>query len=451
MRFLIALLLISCLPAKTIRVCSYNVALAQSSEGRLAALLRGGASSSAKRVAEVVQLIQPDVLLLNEFDYDANGTGMTRMNDLYFNVSQKGLDPQNYPHRYAAISNTGIHSGFDLDNDGEVDDSPGDQSYGGDAFGFGEFPGKFAMAVFSKYPIDLEAVRTFEEVLWKDIPGALLPPDPEDSDNDGDLTSFYTEEDLGVFRISSKSHWDLPIQVLGTTFHFLVSHPTPPVFDGAEDRNGRRNHDEIRLWADYLTPGAAEYLGGGLAADARFVVAGDQNADPTRGDSIDGAINQLLEHPRVAGDFVPERTGAVTPSNRFDTATFRLRVDYVLPSKAGFSIEGGAVFWPTGNQDGANAVTVSDHRPVYLDLKLVPLIDEAVRDLKVEAAGDDFRISWSIGEGISYRLERTDTLSDSSWDPLGEVEIVIEGDRASALVPGSDSIDFYRVAASYPD
>ena len=39
------------------------------------------------------------------------------------------------------------------------------------------------------------------------------------------------------------------------TVHVLASHPTPPTFDGAEDRNGRRNHDEIRFWADYVSPG----------------------------------------------------------------------------------------------------------------------------------------------------------------------------------------------------
>ena len=433
----IFLFLIPLLPAKTIRVCSYNVALAQTSEGRLAALLRGGGNTSAKRVAEVVQIIQPDVLLLNEFDYDRFGTGVTRMNDLYFKVSQNGRTSQDYPYRYAAISNTGIHSGFDLDNDGVVDDTPGDESYGGDAFGFGEFPGKFAMAVFSKYPIDEEAVRTFEEVLWKEMPGNLIPP------------GYYSTAEQEVFRISSKSHWDVPIKVMGTTFHFLVSHPTPPVFDGPEDRNGRRNHDEIRLWADYLTPGAAEYLGGGLAPGARFVVAGDQNADPTRGDSVNAAINQLLDHPRVAGDFVPERTGAVTASNRLDTATFNLRVDYVLPSQAGFAIEDGAVFWPTGGQDGANLVTVSDHRPVYLDLKLVPLIDEAVRELKVVAEGDFYRISWDTGEGVSYGLEKSSDLSEDSWEALPGIEIIAGEGQASALVSPGGATEFYRVMAYY--
>ena len=142
MRLAFLFFLLPLLQAKTIRVATYNVALSQSGEGRLAALLRTGTNASAKRVAEVVQIVKPDVLLLNEFDYDANGTGATRMNDRFLNVSQNGRAAQNYPHRYVAISNTGIHSGFDLDNNGVIDSTPGDQNYGGDAFGFGEFPGK---------------------------------------------------------------------------------------------------------------------------------------------------------------------------------------------------------------------------------------------------------------------------------------------------------------------
>ena len=252
MRFLFLLLLTQILPAQQIRVVTYNAAFDLAAERELAASLRDGTNFHARRVAEIVQIIQPDVLLLNEFDYDAAGTGATRLNDKFFNVSQgAGRIAQNYPYRYVAISNTGIHTGLDLDNNSGVNDTPGNEIYGGDCLGYGEFPGKYAMAVFSKFPIDLASVRTFETILWKDQPGALIPP------------GYYSEDELTIFRLSSKSHWDVPIDVNGKVFHFLVSHPTPPVFDGAEDRNGRRNHDEIRLWADYLTPGASDYLGGG--------------------------------------------------------------------------------------------------------------------------------------------------------------------------------------------
>ncbi len=78
-----------------------------------------------------------------------------------------------------------------------------------------------------------------------------MPTDP-------DGTPWYTPgPELDSFRLSSKSHWDVPIEIGKKTVHFLVSHPTPPVFDGPEDRNGTRNHDEIRFWADYVGPGAA--------------------------------------------------------------------------------------------------------------------------------------------------------------------------------------------------
>ena len=62
-------------------------------------------------------------------------------------------------------------SGFDLNNNGAI---------GGpdDALGFGFFPGQYGMVVYSKYPIATDEVRTFRNFLWKDMPGALLPDDP---------------------------------------------------------------------------------------------------------------------------------------------------------------------------------------------------------------------------------------------------------------------------------
>ena len=437
MRFLFLVLLVPFLSAKTIRVATYNASLSQATEGSLAALLRPGTFAPAQKIAEVVQILQPDVLLLNEFDYDANGTAATRMNDKFFKVSQNGRTPQDFPYRYVAISNTGIHSGFDLDNQGGIDSTPGDINYGGDAFGFGEFPGKFAMAVFSKFPLKDDEIRTFEEVLWQDQPGNLIPP------------GFYSAEELAVFRLSSKSHWDIPIELFGTTFHFLVSHPTPPVFDGAEDRNGRRNHDEIRLWADYLTAGAAGYLGGGLALKKRFIIAGDQNADPTRGDSVDAAINQLLNHPRVNAGFVPVRTGAHTVSNQYDTSTFRLRVDYVLPSHEGFHLIDGAVFWPTGDEEGADLVTTSDHRAVYLDLQLVPLIDEAASDIQLSYGEGEVRLSWQVQEDVSYRLEKRLDLVSGSWEAVEGVSIEISEGRAVSMLPSAPATQFFRIVAFY--
>ena len=98
-------------------------------------------------------------------------------------------------------------------------------------------------------------------------------------------------------------------------FIFLVAHPTPPVFDKAEDRNGRRNHDEIRIFTDYITPGKADYLyddkgvKGGLPAGSRFVIAGDMNSDPHDGDSDLKAAEQMTKHPLINHQHTPQSEG----------------------------------------------------------------------------------------------------------------------------------------------
>ena len=247
------------------------------------------------------------------------------------------------------------------------------------------FEGQYGMAVLSKHEIARERVRTFRTFLWKDMPEARLPVNP-------DGTPFHSDQALEVLRLSSKSHWDVPVRIEGEVVHFLVSHPTPPVFDGPEDRNGARNADEIRFWADYVA--GAGYirddagLKGGLPGGAHFVIAGDLNADPVDGDSVPGAIRQLLEHSLVNASMTPGSEGGAAAAAaqgganaghrgdpRFDTADFddevpgNLRVDYVLPS-AGLEIVAAGVFWPVGAEPGAALVDASDHRLVWVDVVL---------------------------------------------------------------------------------
>lgn len=383
-------------PGAEVRFATFNASLNRSAEGQLRQHLSDPSADTvfvrqARNVAEVVQRIRPDVLLINEFDFDPVARDLFR--DNFLAVSQNGAAPIGYPYSYIAPSNTGIPSGHDLDNNGSV---------GGpnDAFGFGFFPGQFGMVVYSRYPIDPLGVRTFQHFLWRDMPGARLPVLPATGE------SWYSPAELDVFRLSSKSHWDIPVLIGGKRVHFLVAHPTPPVFDGPEDRNGTRNHDEIRLWADYVTPGRSGYIyddggrRGGLKPGEPFVIAGDYNSDPLDGDSIPGSAQLLLEHPLVNTKVTPESEGAVEASAlqgganlthrsdpRFDTADFsdtapgNLRADYVLPSKSLRILDSG-VFWPlqsdplfrlTGVFNFAawgpvGGFPTSDHRSVWVDV-----------------------------------------------------------------------------------
>ncbi len=279
---------------KDVRFATFNASLNRAAAGQLVTDLSTPDNAQARTVAEIIQRSRPDVLLVNEFDFVEGGQAAELFRENYLEVSQNGARPVRYPYYFVAESNTGIPSGFDLNNNGTV-------GGGDDAFGFGAYPGQFGLVVFSKYPIDYRHVRTFQHFLWKDMPGAMLPDDPATAAP----ADWYSPEELDVFRLSSKSHWDVPIDLGRKTVHFLVSHPTPPVFDGPEDRNGTRNFDEIRLWADYVRGGKkAAYIYddegryGGLRPGSQFVIAGDQNSDPVDGDSVPGAAQQLLDNPQ---------------------------------------------------------------------------------------------------------------------------------------------------------
>ena len=238
--------------------------------------------------------------------------------------------------------------------------------------------------VLSKHPIDTANIRTFQKFLWKDMPGALLPDDP-DIAGTGD---WYSPAELNVYRLSSKNHADVPVLINGTPVHILASHPTPPVFDApgaglpwkaGVDHNGRRNSDEIRFWSDYVTPASSAYIyddtetsaapGGGLAPNSRFILMGDQNADQDEGDSTPPAILSVINNVLFNGAFVPGGGAGPQPD---DTAGFSggVRVDYALPSIFGFDAPTGGVFWPGAGDPMSGAITASDHHLVFVNLTL---------------------------------------------------------------------------------
>jgi Endonuclease/Exonuclease/phosphatase family/Bacterial Ig domain len=375
----------SSVPEGGFRVATFNASLNRAAEGELVDDLTTPDDQQAANVAAILQHTRPDVVLLNEFDYVEGGAAVDLFRTNYLLLSQNGAQPIDYPYLFIAPSNTGIPSGLDLDNDGTVGGA-------NDAFGFGDFPGQYGMVVLSRFPIVEDQVRTFQNLLWSSMPGARLPDDPATPEP----ADWYSPDELAVLRLSSKSHWDVPIDVAGQIVHILASHPTPPVFDGPEDRNGMRNADEIGFWADYVAGSDTGWIiddagvSGGLPVDAEFVIVGDLNSDPLDGDSLAGATDQVLALDRVQ-DPAPTSEGAVEAAvaqglqngiqagdPALDTADFpddtpgNLRVDYVLPSD-GFTLVDAGVFWPATDDELSRLVTIeplasSDHRLVWVDL-----------------------------------------------------------------------------------
>lgn len=342
-----------------------------------------GQHSQLLAAAKIIQRVNPDILIINEIDHDLSGAeaaddlalNARRFNAAYLNQGESALD---YKYSFAAPCNTGILAGKDLDNNGKIatDSDRGSRDHGGDCYGYGAYPGQYSMAILSRIPIETDQVRTFQKFLWKDLPDNMIPE------------GWYSEDELEIFRLSSKSHWDVPVKIEGKIVHLLLSHPTPPVFDGDEDRNGRRNYDEIKLWVDYID-GKQELVddqgkSGGLGAGSHFIIAGDLNAAP-QGDKLENgkrAIDQLLQHPAIqdCGDVLVskgalrgEEPGPPLYAERRTTGWRGrgMRVDHLLPSQS-LNVAGGGVFWPDKTVDpegNALAEKASDHRLIWLDIK----------------------------------------------------------------------------------
>lgn len=373
-----------------VRFATFNTAFSKKQPGEFRRVLDTWGDEQIRAVAEIIQRVQPDVILLQELDLEPEeaDTVLTSFQERFLARPHNGSVPWTFPYVYTAPVNTGAPSGLDLNRDGSIGGP-------GDAWGFGRFPGNYGMVVLSRYPIHQGGVRTFRTFKWADMPGALLPDDRSTA-KQGD---WYSPDILARMPLSSKSHWDVPVLVENVPVHLLISHPTPPAFDGPEDRNGRRNHDEVRFWLDYITPGADDYIVddkgrfGGLARGEACVIMGDLNLDAFDGDARGQVMRRLLEHPYLnafsptsrGGEEAALLEGGMNTRHRgnpaMDTANFpdhpmgrapgNLRADYVLPSKNLGPVDSG-VFWPTTGSPwrrliGDDGSLASDHRLVWVD------------------------------------------------------------------------------------
>lgn len=353
------------------RVASFNAALTRKGPGLLLRDILNGKDKQIAAVAAIIQTLRPDILLINELDHDYENRALRAFLDVLA-TDTNGRDGLRYPYFYAPPQNTGVQSGQDLNGDGLL---------GGpaDAYGFGYFRGQYAMALVSRFPIETGQARDFSELLWKQIPNAEMP-------KAADGSAFPSYDALHVMRLSSKAHWDVPVSLPdGRELHLLASHPTPPVFDGPEDMNGKRNRAEILFWDSYIRDAL-------LPESAEFVLLGDLNADPVDGEGSHAAINTLLssgyltDPEQASGGAVAasaaqqganlDHTGPAatdTADWRDDPAPGNLRIDYVLPAKT-LTVIGGGVFWPTPEEPGFDWIgsdgrTSSDHRLVWVDLE----------------------------------------------------------------------------------
>lgn len=315
----------------------------------LLAEIRKGDSPQIAAVLQVIAALDADVLLLTGIDFDTRLVALDALRD---RLAEAGTP---YPYRFALRPNTGMPTGLDLDGNGRLGEPR-------DAMGFGRFAGQSGMALLSRLPIRAEAAQDYTALLWADLPGALPPPD-------------LPAPQRAVQRLSTTNHWQVPVTLPdGGTLAVMGWYATPPVFDGPEDRNGRRNHDETAFWLRLLD-GTLPFP----APTAPFVLLGDANLDPVDGEGRPAALLALLADPRLQDPAPRGPHGRSEPGQRgdpaLDTAFYPdgpggLRVEYVLPS-ADLPVSAAGVLWSAESDALAAPLrAASRHYPVWVDLDL---------------------------------------------------------------------------------
>ncbi len=341
------------LAQEKIRVASFHTELERKGPGLLLRdILRGDPQVDA--VAGIIATIAPDIIVLQGVDYDMELRALRVLRD---RIDASGHD---LPHVFALPPNTGVATGYDMDGDGRR---------GGprDAQGYGAFAGQGGMAILSRYRVDHTGLRDFSHLLWAELPWAHLPRT--------EAGAFPSPDAQAQQRLSTTGHWMVPVRVGDRRLNVLSFHASPPAFDGPENRNGLRNHDELLFWSKLLDGAVAP------PPKAPFVLAGVANLDPVDGDGEKPAIHRLLSDPRLL-DPQPMRPHAAPQAAghegdpRLDTAIWpapgpgALRASYILPS-ADLRVTASGIHWPPDGTDAAQmAETASRHRLIWVDLVL---------------------------------------------------------------------------------
>ena len=250
----------ACAWSETLRIATFNTGLKRKGPGLLLRDIVRGGDVQIEAVASVLTRVAPDIVALQSFDYDLTGVALLAFADM---LRGAGLD---YPYQFAALPNTGMPTNLDMDGNRR-------RAEARDAQGYGFFSGQGGMAILSKHPIVTDEVQDFSSLLWRDFPGALLPETA--------AGPFPSEQAQAIQRLSTTGHWVVPVDVPGLgRITLMTLHASPPVFDGPEDRNGKRNHDEIVFWQRYLDGTF------GPSPDRQFVLLGDFNQDPVDGEGL---------------------------------------------------------------------------------------------------------------------------------------------------------------------
>jgi|Deesub1362A_J573_1020465.scaffolds.fasta_scaffold00048_15 endonuclease/exonuclease/phosphatase family metal-dependent hydrolase len=284
--------------------------------------LRKESHPQVQAALQVLRRFAPQLLSVNELDCSAQALAL-----LLQGLSQTGLQ---YPYYYQGPTNSGLPTGLR---------PPFEQR------GFGRYEGQYGMALLSQLP--LGRARSFEGFPWRE------------------LRESYLREELQKvpqgFPLFSTNFFDVPLRLGDTLVRVLLLHATVPVGGYFQKF---RNADQLRFLKAYI-----QELGG-----QPFVIMGDLNADPVRGEGIREAIGELLGCPLLQDALPAEPTfleGGGVQEPALDEEGLSLRLDYILPSRH-FQVLDAGLYRPQEPQQWRLVRQASDHFFLWMDVQLRP-------------------------------------------------------------------------------
>jgi len=316
--FLSVFNLMSCKAKSTLNILHYNIKELDSTK-------LTNDNKQLKKVKEIVSLYEPELLFINEIQYDIDGAP----ND-NFKTNGENLNKLNsilgtqlkYISFYPA--NTGKNAKRNSQGEYYSDpNSPGARDFA-DQVNFGTIPHQYSSGLLSKYPIVEEKVIT--DIEWKAFNPQI------------DLTKFTTGDGKALpsdMELFDKNFLDVTLDVKGKMIHVIVLHTVPAYhFGNKKSPNYLRNRDQLRFLEWYLsgkTDIDVTLLGIKPIKGESFIAAGDWNVDPTSDNPGSAVLKRIFDksNPWISPsemDFTNEGSG-------YSPKPFRLMLDYLISSK----------------------------------------------------------------------------------------------------------------------
>ena len=312
-----------------LRFATFNASVNRNADGQLLQELSNGDDPQLRNVAEIIQRVRPDVAAHQRVRLrsgPARGTSVPAQLPRRCRTTARGRSSTataSWLRRTRASP-----SGKDFDNDGQAVTQPGSGAYGNDRSASAS---SLASSAWSSSRVRASTTRTLGPSSAS--AGGTCPATCCLTIRPRRPRGWYSADELGIFRLSSKSHWDVPWRSTATG---RALPREPP--DAAGVRRPRGPQRQAQPRRDPLLGGLRDsrcghYIyddegrRGGLRRGEQFVIAGDQNADPFDGDGVDHAIRQLLDNPRINASVTPTSPGGAEQSQLQGGANMTHRSD----------------------------------------------------------------------------------------------------------------------------